>query len=694
MAQTQEIERIIRREKKDFFPKRASEKRIIIDVETGRVVGRETFWRSYAYYIVSNSSGTRDADFTSSAFPVIDKDRKISISINCQVSCEPGEESMVAEALHRPDQRPGPVLDDLVEIWVSAFVKQHGQTHFIDTFFQNRGNLEAFLATRAKAQTGLTFEAVRCVLEGESKLETIHISLEDVPLRYSDSVSEHPFSADVSLLVDPGNKINAIARARTESQFKEIITRHLREYFFNHVSLAGLYENREAIEDKFKAHLETLMRPYGRRIGAILVKKTVDWGEFLTLKKTVSVKIEVPEYPDPVSVVNHVLIKKVDPARYDANKSGDLEVWVEKTVQRVVTDVYFGLHYYEIIKKEKELRDSVESTLKSLVEMIGYKLDHFILIPALKEIDALEKIEVNIDNEFLTRDQQAVKLKIFLKARGDWSRPKIRPFINDISVLPSEMESLISQEVTNYVRTIQSQDFYEKFDDQENGKKTVRAQLDELIREKLKKAFDTETLFLSFDMGETRLIEMIDQLKKEAHDFEVKINSLFDGGSNSFTGSFQVRGPAPGFWNIIQTQEFGIEDIRKRIIKALTAELNAFQSVKLAYTTPENRKKIIEGIERIAKESVKHSFGLTIAVWNIYRTNRSDDDFAKMVQGLRKSMWEAVAEGDNEYAEKLSRRIDRLMELEGFNQRSLPAAAEAPMIEATPEDKNGDGNAT
>lgn len=133
------------------------------------------------------------------------------------------------------------------------------------------------------------------------------------------------------------------------------------------------------------------------------------------------------------------------------------------------------------------------------------------------------------------------------------------------------------------------------------------------------------------------------------------------------------EGPAPGFWNIIQTQEFGIEDIRKRIVKALTAELNAFQSVKLSYTTPESREKIINGIKNIAQEAVKQSFGLMIVVWNIYRTNRSNDGFAEMIQTLRKNKWEAIADGDYEHAADLDVRMKRLMESEGYVQKSLPS---------------------
>src|SRR5215213_4040671 len=195
MAQTKQFESIIRRTNKETFPVKNSEKRIIIDNTTKKAVEKPSmFFGTYTYYIVSDSTGTRNVPFTSSVFPIMDnKSRKINISIDYQISCPPDKVVKLVESLHEIDKYPGNRLDEFIEQWVLEFV-QDKPADFIDNFFQLREDLVAYIIREAKNQLGLDFQAVRCLLEGENRLETIHLALKDVLLRFADSVEEHPFT--------------------------------------------------------------------------------------------------------------------------------------------------------------------------------------------------------------------------------------------------------------------------------------------------------------------------------------------------------------------------------------------------------------------------------------------------------------------------------------------------------------------
>jgi hypothetical protein len=693
MAQTKQFELIVRRVKKNIIPLRAAEKRIIIDNYTGKAVEKSSIMGSYTYYIVTNSNDLRNVPFTSSVFPVVDdKNRKINLSVTCQISCDPGCESLAAEALHQQYEYPANTLDNLVETWLLEFVRQQSDpATFIDTFFQNRENLQLYLFERAKSQTGLNFYPVKCLLEGEAELGTIHITLKDVLLRYSDSVTEHPYSADISLLVDPNNKINAIARARTKSQFEAIVNRHLREYFFNQVSLADLYDNREGVESKFKAHLGAILRPYGRRIGAILLKTTTPPGVEEALRVTITVPIEVPEYSKRINVENQVLIKISDPAKYYANKQDDLKKWLEENVHRIVTDVYFGLRYDSIISDERKLKEEVEKILKSRVEGIGYSLDHFILIPALQELKILEKIEIEIDDEFITKDYQKVKLVVSIKARGDRYSSKIKEYINNIMTLPAGMKEAVLDEITKYLRQITAQYFYENFDNDQNPQAiTVRGRLRRIISGKLKEVFDAQILFVSFDIGENEKIRKMEELKKGWHIFKVDIVSRTDFNTSSFSGWFRVQDNELGGWNIFQPQEFSINEITERICESLKSRLSAIASNRLAYQDPNQQINVENLIKKTALDAIKESFGIAIVMRDIRMTNGPADYVRAAINDLEKRIVLAIADGDYKIAGELSENLDFLKKRAGY-KASLPAASEQPLIEAKPENKNGDG---
>jgi hypothetical protein len=698
MAQTKQFESIIRRVNKETFPRRNSERRIVIDNATQKAVDKTRFFGTYTYYMVSNSTSTRNVPFISSIFPVVDAGhRKIDISIHCQINCPPGNETKLAEALYQIDKYPGNKLDEFVEQWLMGFI-QDNQTDFIDNFFQIRDSLVAYIITTARNQLGLDFQAVRCVLEGENQLETIHLTLEKVLLRFMDSIEEHSFTADVTLLIDPQNKINAIARKMPKANLEQLIRREAREFFFNHVRIENVYTDHEGVENSFKAYTEKLLRHYGRRIGAILLKNETNGVSepVKTLEKKIVVSLDVPEYPNPIKVENQIFITRQDTGKFNANKQENFEQWLEDNVRSVIKQVYFGLRYDEIIEHSYALENRVKADLRKLVERLGYSLDQIIVIPTFKELDILQKLEFSIDQEFITRDHQKVKLKVLVKAVGDKRSKKIIPYINNIQVLPGEMRSLVFDEISKHLRIIDSQEFYENFDDEENPQGTVKATLTDLISDKIKRFFDARIHYLSFDLGETEFIRLMDDLKKEWHKFEVEIRSVVDDKTNSFSAWFRVQDNTLGRWKIFQTQRFSITDIKERIIETLKSKLSARPSRDLTYKN-EDSLDFAEGMIRsIAVNSVQEAFGLTIIVRDVHRNTTVAenifDEFNQLYQDQIKDLvikqMKAAADGDIALAKEYETRIDYLIDSNSNNRISL-SVDEKPRLTSRTDDNNG-----
>lgn len=639
MAQTNQFNSIIKRVSKNDLQK-FSGKKVIVENNSGKVVDKEAFLSfsgTYSYYIVLTN---KSFSFTSSVFSITGTDnRKIKVFIETQIVCKDGKEKKVVESLHQIDEHPGNKFDSIIEDWVLEITDAN--PNLIDSFIQNRQSLTDKLVTKVENEVGLTLRNTRCFIEGENELETIHIALKQMSLRFADSVEEHSFDIDISLLVDEANKVNAIARSKTRTEFERIFEKKVREYFLNQVRIENIYSNYEKVKEDFKLYVKESLKFYGRKLGAIELKDITAKEPPKTLNKTIPVDIKVPGYfPKSFKIENQIFITREDSAKFISNKPDDLEKWLDESVQNTVKEVYFAKTYKEIIDKKKELEDQVKQNLYSIVKKIGYKLDQIIIIPTFEELKLLKKIEFVIDDNFITKDQKEVKLKISIQGEGNESSEKITSYLSNIQNLPREIRGLVLSEVKQFIHKIDSSFFYENFDDTEDLQDSVKTQLTVLISNKLKQVFDVKIKYLTFDVGETEIIKRMNDLIEEWHEFEVEIQSLSDRKSNTFLGSFRVDGNARGLWRIYQKQKFSIGEIKERIVNSLQSRLSAYPGEYLSYRNPESLEFVEGLIKSISTQAVRESFGVEILVGTIRRGSTIEekelDEFSDLIRDARK----------------------------------------------------------
>ena len=158
----------------------------------------------------------------------------------------------------------------------------------------------------------------------------------------------------------------------------------------------------------------------------------------------------------------------------------------------------------------------------------------------------------------------------------------------------------------------------------------------------------------------------MDALKKSWHELDVEIKSVADGGINIFSASFRIQDNAWGRWNIFQTQQFSVEEIKTRILKALNARLSSLHSTQLNYHDEESRINIEDLIRTIAFDAVEKSFGLSIIVRDVYRKampiNLVRKKLDEKIQDLLMEKIRFLSEGEFDEADEIDEKIKRLEE--------------------------------
>lgn len=236
-----------------------------------------------SYYLVSNSNLVRRALHKSPKFIIQDRSgRKIELHIECEVSCPPGNENIVAQAFHSAET-PAAKFNKFIDQCIDKF--RTDDEHFIDNFLALNlpEQIENVIAGRNHPSIGvsptyimgLKCHTVRCVWEDgiESKPISVDTGTFDVP--FKGLVERHQIIFKCNLAVDDGNKINALSRDLAKANPEEIVKNAIEDIYGKCISEDDIFDNFEAVKNILRDRLSEHLHEYGRRVAGLELRDLV-----------------------------------------------------------------------------------------------------------------------------------------------------------------------------------------------------------------------------------------------------------------------------------------------------------------------------------------------------------------------------------------------------------------------------------
>lgn len=665
-----QLNSIIRRTDRKEKPANKSEKRVIFG-SNGEVLQNEPsrFSLSSAeYFLVTNSNEGQFADHTSSSFKieVFGQDKYIEIKILSKVGCIKDMEEVAAKRLgYQANHSPELTFNDHLREWTNNFIGIN-QNDFIDNFYRNQyGNqLINEIKNRAK-EIGMEFREVRYYLEGQDQLKTLSVQNDKLETRFKDSVENHTFTVNATLLVNEERKMKVISTHRRQGELERFIYEHLKEYFPEKVEFESFASKYSTVISAITKHLDKLLETYGRKIGVIKITCPSLPEAPMVVEKDLTVTINTPEYPKPIRINSKVLIKRVDIAKFINYKPENLDEWLQKQVEATIASSFFGFKYSEIKERFETLKSNIKDNLKGSIYQIGYDLEQILVIPSFDGLNELEKIEFKIEETFITNDQEQVKLKTELNIAVK-NLKKVSQYIdnNKISNISVDLKELCKNEIKQYIHSVHVEEFHRNFE-------SAKSDLTNLIKEEIFNEFGAEITYIFFDRGEEEVIRKMALLKKVGWTkFQSEILSVIDFGAITFYGEFLVESGDLELWQIFRNQDISIENLKEGIQNSLISKLKTKSSRDfLGYKTDDKRLEVHGLIERIAIETIKSNFGINIKISNIDRNEQDWEikmginrrkQILETIGALHEDLLDATAAGLYAEAKDINKRLDNL----------------------------------
>lgn len=674
------LDRVIRHVKKDEEVNGPAEKIVCLDTRNRAILDPPPFYSfllDLRYYLVSNSSDPRNvAQHQVTGYPLHNIDYSLPVTLVHSVRCRPGNEARAVLALYDPARSVGEMLERHLTRWITE-IGEPDIPAFVTRYLEDRLSIEAEIATRALAETGLDL-TVRLSLDWEKALATIQVNRDHLRALVSDfQDEEQDLNIRIALEVDERRKREAILHYRSHQKLQELVPREVLKFFRKHVTMQMFATelNASALRSRLTEHLNQLLAPYGRRVGPL--KLTAGQGrpphDFFEGEHAITCSLH--EYPKPVTVRCKVQMIRTDEALYKAAKAPDLQKWLEEKLDRHVHQILFDARYLDVLTSFPRYEKAIRSALERAASGIGYSIEQLITGPDLEPLRWRDPFPIEIDSTpFETRlSRFYVNLQFAVTARiPRLDSEKIKKYLNRDQNVPNVMRDAIISQTRRVLHGIHPERFYMRFNFTDVPDETpVEETLVNALRTRLETDFDAEVFEIVVKVAETELISRLRKLMETICPFVVEMTSLHGRETLVFRGNFQVDSVAADGWDRFQLLTIGIEDIRKLLEEHLLAELSALTPNEMLYRDPRHRKKLEAVFVGLAERFVREQFGLVIRVTNVRRdptphevaANRKllgDDQRRIEVESDRRDQWAATQMLEShEHAERLARLYEQ-----------------------------------
>lgn len=604
-----------------------NERLVIVEAKTKRSVPRRGIFGEYGQYLVrSNADPRNEACLTFDRLPPVrDMDHQVAVVMVLQLSCPPGREPRVAEALFDAKRSPAEVLAASVERWLGESWRAVGLQAFVARYFADRAGLERDIAELVTRDTGMQ-AGVRLSLPGEKSLESISIEVPSLPVLVRDYDEEQELGLRVTLEVDQQNRAAAVLHFPRNVELPQQVRAEVRRYVRQSLTLQELCTavTTGTIEASLAAHLNGVLAPAGRRVGALVLQVRGSGAVHSSPTFEVAVRCRVHEFPEEIVIKNTVLLLLRDLARYRRAGAPPLREWLQEKLDATIPQLLFDTRYIDLLIDFAPIEARVKEALKAEAEAIGYEIKQFVTAPDLSPIRLRETFEIDTIGAFETNLRGVdVKLQVVVSARIP-RLEQIKEFLNRHQDVKQLMEEAIHASLRERLHGMDPERIYMRFNHSDPaeypGETPVQQELGELVRRRLQdQEFHADVISITIKMVETQLIERFNQLQARICPFSVKVASFHGGPTVVFRGNFRVVSVDPKGWHTFQLLQCELAEIQAQVETHLLARLETRHAAELGYRGEKHRAEIEGWVTKAAIKFASVTFGLAIEVTNVRR---------------------------------------------------------------------------
>lgn len=642
MTNTINLDRVIRKLDGETPTLVAGEQVLVtIDRGTGKAVRKSLGVRiggNYADYLVSNDlNPSNSGGGKLPTYYVRDAQHERTLALVIGVSacfCPERQEIKVAEAL-QGEQSPSQIFAGLLERWVREFIPPGDEGRFIDTYDAARGPLESHLMNRASAQTGLVLRPKVSLSSEAAVPREIVVGPVEMGVRLKDYKQQQSLTVEAGLTLDDQNYVRAYVFQERRESPEEMFKRSLREYFEQLVTFEQFSHELQYphVKQPMLQALSAELLQVGRRVSFVnfstsAEKITQSPREFVAV--TFPYNHAIPGRSQPVVIHNTVQLYCANSVAFLASGVKDLEAWVKGTLNIILKRHLIGKTYVDLLLRFAPLEEDIKRELSARAAVIGYKVDHLVSIPNLKEIDELTNpFDLSFEEVFETKlDNFEVQLKFDLVLCVPNLRT-VEKYLNRDADVKEAIKGLVLGEVRQILRNIHPERFYLYFnhpnDDAptEAERRAVKDLLDEKIFDTLRRELGAEILGLTTRVGRTDLTERYKKLCFDIREFSVSIEPHDPRGTESLvlTGNFEVRGVYPDSkgWQRFSTMRLDLDGLKTQLQNHLKAELKTYYQSDFMFQNRVARRQVFAVVESYATQYMRREFGLIVNLTNLDR---------------------------------------------------------------------------
>lgn len=704
MDQPYSLEHVIRKVDTASGKPEDNERLIIVDARNKRTVPRRGLfgdYRYYRYYRVRSSADPRnEARVEIDHVLLRDLDHQVKAAVSMQLSCPPGNEERVAEALFDLARAPREVLQGHVERWLSEICREEGVEGFVRRCFADRAQLQSAVADKVLREAGLQAR-VKLSLHAEQSLEAIPINVPRLPVLVKDYDEEQELELRLSLVVEEENRAAAVLHFPRNVELPQLVKnevqRHIRQCLTLQEFCTGLETGpaREALAE----HLNGVLAAAGRRVGALVPHPRAPEGVPLSLPIEVPVVCRVHEFPQDIVINNKVLLLLHDLARYRRAGSLPLEEWLRKKLKEAIPQLLFETRYIDLLINFGPVEESIKRALQAEAQAIGYEIKQFVTVPDLEPIRLRDNFTIDTEGAFETALRGVdVKLQVVVTTRIP-RLEEIKTLLNRHHDVRKLMEEAIHAELRATLHGMDPERIYMRFNHADSGQRPVQEELKELLRERLEnREFHAEVISITIKMVETRLIERFNKLQERICPFEVQVASFHGGPAVTFRGDLRVMNVHQDGWHNFQLLNCELDEIRDQVQTHLLVRLQTLRNEELSYRQDAHRAALEAMVTTAATRYVANAFGLTVEVSNVRReltgieaATSADEEYAylarlQLSESFRNDRVHAEQEHNRLRVEQITKLLEKraaLVDVEGAEEEVAQIDAKVDALKST-----------
>ena len=650
MSQVYPLDTVIRkvdgRTKADKF----AQKIIEIDVNTGKL--KKSFFATVNRYLVLN---TKDENNYATRKGLIcnvsdfEQDNlNFDLYIDYQVSCDPGKEVKVAEALWN-NTHPGAELDRRLKKYIDNFFEFNNELIESNKNFNHViKKLNQHIKEKVDLDIGLNIK-LKIKLEQEDILTPLRISSPHFPVQFSEYSKELDLKFETELAVNNSKDVNTVFYSKQQHSLEDIIQQEIKKYLLDNISVEEFYGGLDTIvRKKLINHLNgKVLNQYGREMSYLSLISSATSSEVVELLK-VDHQDRYQVREDSITIKSSVQLSMpmtsdnaTNIGKYRMSGVSNLEKWVKDNLDIVIKTTLFDQPYVDTLLDFQPIRDKIEENMVERSKEIGYTVQQIFSTPENETLKLRDNFSLDVKQVFETKESNVkVELSIFVDLKII-DLKKIEPLLASRTDIKASMESVVENEVRSFLHTVEPERFYIRYFSTDDSHPEERFSVEQEIENIIKENLEGEPFYAKIKSVVPKPVET--EVKKRFQDLQnnfckFKFEVIPFNGSDSiwFTGKMQVETVDKDSWYKFQSRNYNLEEIKDYLEDEIKENLKTYTNDVLEYVQGNDRKALSKLLNRWGQECIKDQFGLIISIKSVGRESTTSEnmqtDYRKQIR--------------------------------------------------------------